>query len=593
MAGDPDAEGRRVGWVVAAIVLAAYALPERTAEAWAAKSAGLAAALVLLAGWRMTHGGSPAGIRAAAPWLALGGWSAIGASWSGDPVRTVFQAIVLGALAVLASTKLRMSIRILFVALLVPALLEAVVAFTGAGVSGNAMLRASGTFVNADHFAACLAIGMALVLALVVAAGRRGVLLRTALLALLAAAAGASASRALVAAIIVVAAGAWWLAPQGFTRPRWLIGAAAAAIGLAAAPALAARLADQVAGREAFAWGRFDLWQVAARAVRTSPLGGAGLGTFGEAFAAARPERFAAFGSEYAHSEPLQVAVETGVIGLGFLLWGLAVVLRQATGWRGSDPELAGLRLAAVAVAVFSLVDFPFHAPAIAIPAVMALLASRATARSHAIAADPVPRWAMLSVWGVAGGLMLWLLSVGAADWCYAGGVRLALGSDVGGARDRFTAALAASPEHAGALQGVAELDPASPQAPAAAERAARLRPGWPDAARTQFDFALRRQDLAAAAGALARMERLDPFGLETRLLKVRWNESTGDLGAAIRELAAAEALWPANLDIWYAKADLAERQGRRAAARRLLRHILRIYPSAEYAHAWLGRLAP
>jgi O-antigen ligase len=59
-----------------------------------------------------------------------------------------------------------------------------------------------------------------------------------------------------------------------------------------------------------------------------------------------------------AHNDYLQLAVETGVVGIALLLWGLAVLLRSLR-----DPWLGA---AVIGALVHSAVDFPLQIPAVA-----------------------------------------------------------------------------------------------------------------------------------------------------------------------------------------------------------------------------------
>jgi O-antigen ligase len=241
-----------------------------------------------------------------------------------------------------------------------------------------------GPFVNKNHLAAYLNLGLGFALAALVVPGPRGSpsegrgrrLPAAYAAGLMVAGVLSSHSRggfvAMVAATVVLLV---------LAKPRaWRIGA-----GLAAMLAMAA----------AFQWGvgapdslrriatvfqagsledRLGFWKGALRAWSSCPVQGVGLGTF--AFTAAR-----FFGHDdgiavmHAENEYLELLAEGGVIGLALGLLLLTSLARLGLGARASVPDLSrrmpilGALFGAVALATHCLSDFPMHIPAIAVTA--------------------------------------------------------------------------------------------------------------------------------------------------------------------------------------------------------------------------------
>jgi O-antigen ligase len=132
---------------------------------------------------------------------------------------------------------------------------------------------------------------------------------------------------------------------------------------------------------------RIFIWEASLRAARASPLLGWGLGTFPEIYAAYQPDEVRQV-NDKAHSTPLELYVETGVLGTvpGLLmvlipwsicLWGALRRRRQRH-----------LLVAAVAVPgiamLHSAVDFSLQIPAIAFIAAAFLGMGWAQAFHHA-----------------------------------------------------------------------------------------------------------------------------------------------------------------------------------------------------------------
>jgi hypothetical protein len=137
-----------------------------------------------------------------------------------------------------------------------------------------------------------------------------------------------------------------------------LVGAGA----IAGSPADRAKLSDPATASK-----RLELWAMALALAAEHPFAGHGPGLFGELYARLRPADFARTGmpsaTEFAHNLPLQVAVETGLLGLALLVTAVALAAwpwsrRARTPDR--DPGHGHVRdetasMAAVAVAAFLL----------------------------------------------------------------------------------------------------------------------------------------------------------------------------------------------------------------------------------------------
>lgn len=133
-------------------------------------------------------------------------------------------------------------------------------------------------------------------------------------------------------------------------------------IGLVLMLALASR-----AGRDLLtANGRAEMWTVAGRMFADSPLWGQGPNTYKAHWLAAGPWEYA-FG--HAHNLYLNVAAETGMIGLaagGWLMWAVLRSLSSAGSMSGSMWPRAALA-ATVALLAHSLGDTPTTAPYIVV----------------------------------------------------------------------------------------------------------------------------------------------------------------------------------------------------------------------------------
>jgi len=82
---------------------------------------------------------------------------------------------------------------------------------------------------------------------------------------------------------------------------------------------------------------RLLIWEAAVKMIRARPLAGFGPGTFGRVFPFYRDERLSEFHDEltpvtHAHNEYLEIAAETGMIGLAAMVTFLAVVIHEGLG---------------------------------------------------------------------------------------------------------------------------------------------------------------------------------------------------------------------------------------------------------------------
>ena len=134
--------------------------------------------------------------------------------------------------------------------------------------------------------------------------------------------------------------------------------------------------------------GRLDGWRPALEMFRQKPWTGTGLGTFRAEFADAKAgllERGVEFFRQQqhpvfanAHSEPLEVAAELGLLGLAALGWGLWRLLGRLRRMRPGELELPAAELGlarggTVALALMATLGFPFRVAIVAYPALVFL----------------------------------------------------------------------------------------------------------------------------------------------------------------------------------------------------------------------------
>lgn len=168
-------------------------------------------------------------------------------------------------------------------------------------------------------------------------------------------------------------------------------GAAAAVLLVAVVPPLRQRVVDKAGdlasgNLNAVLTGRLDGWRAAEWMLREHPLTGVGHGAYRPEFVPAKlalldrgvpfyPGQVQVVFAN-AHNEFLEVAAEWGIPGIAALGWGLWVLLRALRSYsrREGENEDRSLAWAGVAaLAVLSLVHFPFRLALVAFPALVFL----------------------------------------------------------------------------------------------------------------------------------------------------------------------------------------------------------------------------
>jgi O-antigen ligase len=287
--------------------------------------------------------------------------------------------------------------------------------FGDPAISGEAG-RLRGTFVNPDHLAGYLEIGMAAAFALLYAeiltGGDRGGgehlsekvetrFLPLALLGLLWAAlcsgvllsqsrGGVIAAVAGTATLVVLAL--WRRRGGALGSALLLAGAATIAVAFAAAPIAERFLASDP--RDVSSDTRAQLRAASARAGRRFPLLGGGLGAFQEAFALSQPRELLML-VDHAHDDWVEIRTTGGWIGFLLALAAVAATFAGLLGaWRRqrhrveSAFALAGLG-AMAALSVHAFVEFNFAIPAI--PATLAMLLGWSFAAAAFPGGSPAP----------------------------------------------------------------------------------------------------------------------------------------------------------------------------------------------------------
>ena len=265
--------------------------------------------------------------------------------------------------------------------------------------------RASGTYINPDHFAGFLELVLLLPLAFLMA-GRVGVITRVLLVY--------ATLTILVGLAVTVSRGGWVAAGAGFLmlfsfllchrnhrlRACLVLLVLAVAVGSFSAyflsnnVAFMRRAVKQVdGGPAALDFGaRLDMWGPAVQMWRDHPWWGGGPGHFDYRFREYRPEGFQA-DPNHAHDDYLELLADWGVVGgiivlggIGIFIFGMVKswphVRREENDFGSGMSSRYAFYLGAVsglfALAVHSLVDFNLHIPANALAGVtlLALLAS-------------------------------------------------------------------------------------------------------------------------------------------------------------------------------------------------------------------------
>lgn len=338
--------------------------------------------------------------------LPLAAWRPISVS----PADTLRGLLFLAAMGLLYATAWRecqkeRELRLLAGAVVVAGLLTSLVAFVQAGrgdtrIYGFIELRWDwamfGPYVNRNHFAGHLAMALPLALALALHAlerlsaerrrTRRGLLLllaesdgsrlvlHVALACFLAAGLVGSRSRGALAAVLA-SMSLLVVARRDWRRPALLVGlvavCGAAWVGLGNLP--------QGFSTDAAQDSRLAAWRDFLRLVPHFPLFGVGFNAFASAYPRWRTLADGDWWGE-AHNEYLQVLFDTGLAGLGLLLFVGLGVCRALAPLLRKDALSTGLAGALLACALHNLVDFNWQIPANA--ATFALLLGAGLARA-------------------------------------------------------------------------------------------------------------------------------------------------------------------------------------------------------------------
>jgi len=246
---------------------------------------------------------------------------------------------------------------------------------------------ATGTFVNKNHFACFLAMGLAAGAGTILGSVRRArhagggrpqalvsatsrnltlaLLLAVGLAGLLASFSRAGITVGLLAlALTVTLAG-------GSLRPRTRVAVASLLVLIALVP-LGRLGPDRLARRFAESarsltepGGRERVWLDTAAMIADYPVSGTGFGTFAAAYPLYRSPEVRLY-YVHAHNDPLQFLAEGGVCGsLALTLLAVPVACAMAAAFRGRLGATAvGLAAGLLAILLHGLVDFGFHIPA-------------------------------------------------------------------------------------------------------------------------------------------------------------------------------------------------------------------------------------
>ena len=326
---------------------------------------------------------------------------------------------VVGALILRSRSRRRLFVAVLLGSAIIQILIATVMrsVAVGAGEEPMAVGRLHGAFVNPNHFAGYLQIALFLGFGVLwrevlhyressVVPSRRPaqrfeslfmrMSLRILLWGLLAGGIALTASRGGILSAAIVTVVLLSLAPS---HPRvknrqWSFAAAGtgvvgAAVGLTLLavrqqPILRFLSSDP---RDPASDLRFSLWQLSLQAWQHFPLFGSGLGTFREAFRRVQPHDFN-YLVEFAHSDPLQLLVTGGLLGLALgaiaIIGFLAALFRC---WRHEPRREESAFMLAVfgallALLIHGLMEFNLSIPAI--PATLACVAGFGWAATHA-----------------------------------------------------------------------------------------------------------------------------------------------------------------------------------------------------------------
>jgi hypothetical protein len=253
--------------------------------------------------------------------------------------------------------------------------------------------RLFGPFVNANHFAALLELVIPTAALLVVRNAEQRLLYAGVLMILLGAVVVCASRMGIVLAAIETAV-VLGLAAGSTRRPGRIL---SGRLRLAASALAVALLLGLLITRSSVA-GRFQdeqPYQVRWTVVRatwslflTRPWTGFGAGTFSQVYPSANPIDTGVFWS-HAHNDPVQFAMEWGVIGPAALLWIVWLLFRR----RWSEVQWLRAVLPVITVLGHSWVDFPLQIPAVTAAwlLVLAMLPATTDPRSAPAGAGPQP----------------------------------------------------------------------------------------------------------------------------------------------------------------------------------------------------------
>jgi O-antigen ligase len=269
------------------------------------------------------------------------------------------------------------------------------------------------------------------------------------------------------------------------------------------------------------------LWRAAAGVATDRPWLGTGLGNFAVGFRL-RPVSFQegvarwAMSTDYAHSEPLQAAAETGWAGLALWLLGAGAALRALFRRSDADPVREAAAAAAAAMTAQLLIDNMLQIPALAALWLCAL--------AMASAGTGVRRWPKAAAFaGAALALVAWIPRTLAAS----GPARAAalFPAEPGPREDLAYKAMAAGKAAEAETQWTAaqSLEPFNAIYPWRRAQIAAASRRWPQAERLAY-----------------RAENLEPYFTTARLLRAetlvhlgRAPEARAEMNEALRQLAA------------------------------------------------------
>ena len=299
--------------------------------------------------------------------------------------------------------------------------------------------RASGTFVNPNHFAGFLSTVLGLLLARILLhrpavkatfgtyAGPKIVEGYATLVVLAGIVASGSRGSWLAVALTMVAFIVWAWFPGAVSKT--VVGILAGVVALTliivlSVPLVQSRIKQTVAvpaekgTKVDFSFNqRSQLWSSSLGIIRENPIFGSGPGTWNW-FQTKHKDLKMQMDPVYAHSDLLQLTADYGLVGLGLIVFALVCYFRQVAHLSNfanfSDQRafVVGSAFAVAAVLFHSLADFHFHIPATVV-VIMTLIAlavalERGEGSSRRVQMTSTHRYALAAVLLVAVGLFGW-----------------------------------------------------------------------------------------------------------------------------------------------------------------------------------------